>query len=719
MRLSTAATAAALLGLAPPAAAQTPLADAVPQFGYLNQGEWAYYSVQVEGGHAQTGFGIKSLDSGNPDLYVRRGALPTLAQYDFRPYRNSLYEVVYVNESSSPALATDTWYVGVHGRTAGNYGVAARRDVWASSRSGMGSTPYAGGTSFRVWAPNANAAYVTGDFNGWSQSPMASEANGNWSLDFRGASAGQQYKYVLHNGAQVLHRTDARSEQVTSSVGNSVIFDQQAFDWTGDGFVMPPWNELVFYELHVGTFNDSPGGTPGTFWDAINRLDHLRDLGITAIEVMPIAEFPADFSWGYNPSQPYAVETAYGGPAAYKAFVKEAHLRGMAVVQDLVFNHWGPSDMDLWRYDGWEQFGYGGIYFYNDYRSSTPWGDTRPDYGRSEVRDYIRDNAMMWLQDFHVDGLRFDGTSWIRKVDGMGEDIPDGWSLMQWINDEVDWNQGWKYIVAEDMRNDSWLTNPTSTGGAGFDGQWDAQFVHPIRDAIIQPTDAFRDMHAVRDAMEHRYGGDAFERIIFTESHDEVANGRSRVAEEIWPGNAGSWFSRKRSTIGAALVMTTPGVPLIFQGQEFLEDGYFDDGDPVDWSKLTTYGGINLLYRDLIRLRRDWFNNTRGLRGQNQNVHHINNSDKLLAFHRYDVGGPGDDVIVIVNFADRTWNDYWLGFPAGGLWYTRFNSDAQIYSGDYGNFGSSTTTAFAGGMDGMGYSASISIAPYSVLILSQ
>jgi len=143
----------------------------------------------------------------------------------------------------------------------------------------------------------------------------------------------------------------------------------------------------------------------------------------------------------------------------------------------------------------------------------------------------------------------------------------------------------------------------------------------------------------------------AMQRVIYTESHDEVVNGKSRVPEEIWPGHADRWFSRKRSTLGATMVFTAPGIPMIFQGQEFLEDGFFQDTDPLNWGRLRTFGGIHLLYRDLIRLRRNWFNHTRGLRGQHINVHHVNNAEEVIAFHRWEHGGPGDDVVVVANFA--------------------------------------------------------------------
>ncbi|MFG0329877.1 MAG: alpha-amylase family glycosyl hydrolase [Phycisphaerales bacterium] len=586
----------------------------------------------------------------------------------------------------------------------------------------MGALPYSGGVGFRVWAPNATSVTVAGEFNSWSATanPLVSEGNGNWSVDVSGAAVGDEYKYVVTNNSWSEWQIDPWAKAVTNSVGNGVVYDDDAFNWGSSGFSTPPWNEMVIYEMHVGTLNDAPGGSPGDFTDCVAKLDYLADLGVNAVKIMPVCEFAGDFSWGYNPAHPFAIETAYGGADAYKTFIKEAHARGIAVIQDVVYNHWGPSDLDLWVFDGWSQNGKGGIYFYNDYRSSTPWGDTRPDYGRGEVRTYIRDNAMRWLEDFRIDGLRWDSTVNIRTVNnGGGGSIPDGWSLMQWINNEIDASQGWKISIAEDLQNDSYLTKTTGAGGAGFDSQWDANFVHPVRDAIITGSDSNRNMWSVRDAITHYYNGDAFERVIYTESHDEVANGKARVPEEIWPGNAGSWWSKKRSTMGAGIVMTAPGIPMIFQGQEILEDGYFADTDPVDWSKLTTYSGIHMMYRDLIRLRRNWYNHTRGLRGNHVNVFHVNNTNKVIGYHRWQNGGAGDDVVVVVNMANTSYSSYNLGMPRGGLWKVRFNSDWNGYSSDFGNHPAWDTWANWGPKDGLNYNANLSIGPYTVVILSQ
>lgn len=596
----------------------------------------------------------------------------------------------------------------------------ASRAVVPSTRPGMGTMLFPGGVAFRVWAPFASSVCATGTFNHWSPSahPFASEGNGYWSVEVPGAGIGDEYQFVIRNGTQSLlwHKNPYASEVVNSS-GNAIIHDPN-FDWTGDTFVMPPWNELVIYEMHVGTFNDAPGSGPGTFDEIIPKLPYLRDLGINAIEIMPVLEFPTDYSWGYNPAQPFAVETALGGPQGLYRFVKAAHAQGIAVILDVVYNHFGPSDLDLWRFDGWSNDDHpGGIYFYDTSRAHTDWGDTRPDYGRPEVRQYIRDNALFWLNKYRLDGLRFDSVSNMRSV--AGRDLPDGWGLLQWIHNDIRASQPWKITVAEDLQNNEWITKDTASGGAGFGSQWDAGFVHPIRTAIIAADDASRDMGAVRDALSHRYNGDAVRRVIYTESHDEVANGHARVPEEIWPGNAGSWFARKRSTLGAALLFTAPGIPMLFQGQEFLEDQYFRDTVPLDWSKLHTYAGIQTLYRDLIRLRRNWFNQTRGLRGQHLNVHHVNNMDKVIAYHRWDNGGPGDDVMVVANCANRSYGSYTLGFPRAGRWRVRLNSDWQGYSADFGNQLGYDTVAGPGPMDAMPFQANVGLGPYSVLILSQ
>ena len=589
-----------------------------------------------------------------------------------------------------------------------------------SEFGGMGARLLpSGGTSFRVWAPHAEAVSVAGTFCDWDEARhlLFHEGNGYWSGDVANAKYMDGYKYVITHRGQKYRRNDPYAREVTQSNGHSLIIDP-SFDWGDEGgYRMPPWHDLVIYEMHLGTFNAPNRGAPGNFDHAIERLHHVASLGISAIKLMPPYEYAGDFSWGYNPAHVFAIESSVGGPKALRRFIRAAHQHGLAVIMDVVYNHLGPSDLDLWHFDGWKlRDDRGGIYFYNDDRAATPWGHTRPDYGRPEVRQFIRDNALFWLEEFRADGLRWDSTSNIRYTP-WGENA-EGWGLMQWIHDEIRARQPWKLSIAEDLQENEWLTKPTSRGGAGFNSQWAAAFVHPIRDVIIRPDDEERNMYAVRDAIYHRYNGDALSRVIYTESHDEVANGRARVPEEIWPGNADSWYSKKRSTLGAGLVMTSPGIPMIFQGQEMLEDRFFHDQDPIEWDRLTRFSGIVQLYRDLIRLRRNWYDTTAGLRGQHVNVHHINNHDKVVAYHRWDRGGPGDDVIVVANFRGHTHRGYRIGFPREGWWKVRFHSDWSGYDPDFANALSYDTYAERAAYDGMPASANVGVGAYSLLILS-
>jgi 1,4-alpha-glucan branching enzyme len=586
---------------------------------------------------------------------------------------------------------------------------------------GMGSMLHAQGVAFRVWAPHAQKVAVIGSFNGWDggQMPMVAEPNGYWYTNVVEARVGDRYRFLLSTPQGEFKRIDPYAREVTSSIGNAIVHNPR-FDWQGDDFQLAPWNELVIYELHVGTFNDMEDAQhPGKFPSISSRLDYLQQLGINAIEIMPIGEFAGDRSWGYNPAHIFSVEVAYGGPLAFKQFVKRAHQAGIAVILDVVYNHLGPGDLDLWRFDGWYKNDRGGIYFYNDDRDNTPWGETRPDYGRGEVRQYILDNILMWLEEYHVDGLRFDCTEFIRTVHGSDDQaLPDGWSLLQWINRTIAQKFPGRIMIAEDLQNNPWMTKDVGAGGAGFGSQWDAMFVHPIRQAVITAQDEQRSLAPIREAICYRYNDDAFDRVIYSESHDEVANGRERVPQEINPSDPKGWYAQKRSTLAAAMVFTAPGIPMLFQGQEFLEGGWFRDTVPVDWDQCDEFHGIVRLYRDLCGLRRNRDGFTRGLCGQFTQVYHQNDARKVIAFHRWD-HGAGDDVVVVANFYHEAQDGYVIGFPAAGTWQLRLNSDWYGYNNDFGNHYRTDTIAEVGRYDGLPWHGSISIGPYSVLIFSQ
>lgn len=584
-------------------------------------------------------------------------------------------------------------------------------------RPGMGALPHETGTAFRVWAPNAEAVFVTGDFNDWSDdAPMTAEENGFWYADIEGVEPGAEYRFRITGSHGEFSRIDPYAREVTNSVGNGVVPNPD-YDWGDDAFVMPDWNKLVIYELHIGTFNrDGVEGEVGTFDAAMARFDHLKALGVNAIQIMPTAEFAGDLSWGYNPAHMFAVESAYGGPNAFKDFVKEAHANGFAVILDVVYNHFGPSDIDLWQFDGWSENDKGGIYFYNDGRSSTPWGDTRPDYGRPEVRQFIRDNALFWLEEFRVDGLRFDMTLYIRNYTGDESEPdhnPDGWSLLNWINKEVRERFPKAITIAEDLRSRDAITNEDS---AGFGSQWDAEFVHPVREVLITPDDNARDMQKIVHALTYRYNGDPFERVVYTESHDEVANGKARIPAEVDNGNQEGWAAQKRSTLGAALVMTAPGIPMIFQGQEFLQGDWFDDSVPLDWSQAKDFQGIVRLWRDLIALRLDKEGGAAGLSGGEIDILACDDERKLIAFHRTGMGDDG--VIVVMNFRTEP-QDFTFGLHMGGEWRLRLNTDWNGYSRDFGGHESGDLFVHDGEHDGHPHSASVSVGPYSALVFTR
>ena len=571
------------------------------------------------------------------------------------------------------------------------------------------------GVHFCVWAPNADAVSVAGNFNDWDAHahPLSRGDDDRWRGEVEGAGAGALYKFVIRNGDQELWKNDPMARELTNSAGDSIVIDDAQFDWGDDDqFQMAPWNELVIYELHLGTFfGGDNSDTVGSFDDAIERLDHIVGLGINAIELMPVAEFAGDQSWGYNPAFPFAIESDYGGVAGLKRFVKACHEHGLAVLIDVVYNHFGPSDLDLWRFDGWGENDGGGIYFYNDWRAMTPWGSTRPDYGRDEVRRYIRDNALMWLDAYHVDGLRFDMTFYVRSVDD-GAEIPEGWSLSQWINDEVRAHFPAALTVAEDLRSNHWITRETGAGGAGFGSQWDEQFVHPVRSVLTVGDDAHRSTDAILAALGFRYNDDPFGRVVYTESHDEVANGKSRVPTEVDEIDQEGYWARKRSVLGACLTMTAPGIPMIFQGQEFLATGHFDDGVKLDWELAPHEEGVTRIYRDLIHHRRKM----PALRGHEFDVLHHNPDDKVIAYTR----GFGDEqLLVVMHFTNATREAYRIGFPEGGAWRVLFHADSKVYGEDFGDAPVLEVTAESIECQEVAHSAPITIGSYDCLIFGK
>ncbi|WP_150107597.1 alpha-amylase family glycosyl hydrolase [Pedosphaera parvula] len=579
--------------------------------------------------------------------------------------------------------------------------------VAQSIRPGMGSTPYADasgtGVTFRVWAPNATSVAVRGSFNGYSSTAnfLIKEAGGLglWSGDIPTARAGDQYKYYLSGS---LWKRDPRGRKVVNSSDNTIVYDPNAFNWASDARLPVNTSNLVIYEMHVGAFYDPTpaSGGPGKFADAITKLDHLAELGINAVELMPVMEFAGDNSWGYNPADPYAVEnTGYGGPDGLKSFVKAAHQRGIRVLLDVVHNHYGPSDLDLWTFDNGAS---PSIYFYTAANiCCTQWGG-RPNYSTEGVRSFIIGSFRQWLDEYHVDGFRWDAVGAMRYYDPGHVGIPEADSLIQYINSTaIHSDHPGAISIAEDQ-----------SSGMNFDGEWNRSFGDLLIGEMVKSTDSSRDVVGLFNGMN----ASGFSRVLYDESHDLVGNlngaGAQRLPYRIQSTDPTGYFARKRSMLAAAVVLTTPGIPMLFMGQEMLETQQFGDSNPLHWENTTNYPTVVQFYRDLIHLRRNLDGVSLGLTGPNITSHVVDNTAKLLAFHRWGAG-PNDQVMIVMNFSNKVLTNYSItGFPANGTWYVNLNSDWTLYGNDFGNMGSSLIQVSAG-------NGQITIGPYSVQVLSR
>ncbi len=593
---------------------------------------------------------------------------------------------------------------------------------------------------FRVWAPNATSATVRGDFNSWGESALTNEGNGYWRGIVANAQTGQQYKFYFSSAPW---KQDPLSRQVKSVDHNSVIRGTNAFNWTDSAFAPPPRNQLVIYQLHIGGFN-RVGGVGGTFKTATNLLDYVVGLGVNAVKIMPIWEFDGPYSWGYNPVNPYAIERDYGEPDDFKTFVNACHAKGLAVILDVVFNHWDDraDNGGLVKYDGWTNtINPGGIYFYEDpsedkWLYATEWGP-RPNYRRAEVRQYIRNNAMLWLNEYHCDGLRWDATHMIRNfdrdfLDRTAMDIPEGWTLIQQINDDSRMLKTNYIAIAEDIlvnTNNRKVTVSTALNGLGFDARW-SPFVHEVRNNV---ANADPWIAKLKEELEFSYASDPFDRVIYVESHDEVGalNNKRRFAQQIAefenPGNPNptNITVQKRAVLGAGLTFTAPGIPMFFMGQEFLQAGAWSETNALTWSNTNTLSGVVQMHKDLIALRKNAAGNTAGLLGTGLHVNNpVDDGNNILAFHRYDQRGPGDDVMVIANLSGTAWtqSNYEIGFPTSGVWKIRFNSDSQTYNAGFGGIPATNQIAVSSGsqpMHGHPFRAAVNMGAYGIMVLSQ
>ncbi len=585
----------------------------------------------------------------------------------------------------------------------------------ASSADPLGATVLktpggrAKGTLFRVWAPNAEKVCVVGPFNNWKggrDTLKKDGASGVWSLEVRAAKPGDEYMFLI-NGE--LERKDPRARQVTSSDGKGVIYDPEAFDW---GLTEPPKpvaaGDLVIYQLHPGTFHDPDpeDGRPGTLRDATAKLDHLVEMGVNCVLLLPVNEFPGDHSWGYNPSDQFAVESAYGGPDALKEFVKACHERGLAVHLDIVHNHYGPGDLHLWQFDGYGGGdNQGGIYFYeDDERGLTPWGP-RPDFGRREVAEFVMDQVRMWFDEYRVDGLRWDSTINIRAIDDGAVANAEGEEMLDSIARTIRREYPGKISIAED-----------SVGDRRFDASWEYDFHTAGDDGVVpqllRSSDAARRVEDIARRIDSELG---FRRVIYTENHDETGrlNGKRRLITEVSAYDPQGLKARRKSALAAVLTLTSPGIPLLFMGQELLEDREFHDTNPLDWRRGEESFRSFLLHKDLVHLRRNLRGSSAALTGPHARVLEADEENKVLTIRRYLPGGPDDDLLVVINFSGRALENHEVKFPSAGRWHQLFNSDDPKYGDDLTGLGLEDPRVNSTGR------AALDLAPYSARIFGR
>ena len=581
----------------------------------------------------------------------------------------------------STALGAVLWLVAAE--------LAPAQTPGAAATAPMGATVVGDGAArrvvFRTWAPNAAKVAVSGDFNGWKEELLQKEASrpGHWALESRRARPGDAYRFVVDG----LPRRDPRGRAVSQEQNKSFILDPREFRWeAAAGWKMPPKEDLVMYELHLGTFAaDIPGGG-SPFERATKRLPYLSALGINCIQLMPVNEFTGERSWGYNPGDLFAVESTYGGADGFKAFIRACHANGIAVLLDVVHNHYGPSDIAAWQYDQRLPAEDGGIYFYGDEdRRSTEWGP-RPDFSKPEVRAFIVDSIQMFLDEYRLDGFRWDSVHNIRYYLNGERSNPDGDRVLAEANEWMRKNRPDALRIAEDHAFDG--------GGVGFDAQWNSAFQATLS-SLVRGNDVQRDLTTFAAELERL---DGLSWVNFAECHDSAGdlNRHHRLPAYIDPATPNSLRARALSLLAGGIAMTVPGYPMLLQGFEMHDVDDFSDTTAVPWARAqSTHAGIVRAHADLIRLRRNLKGHTPGLKGTELDLLHCDDDAKVIAFARLQANAPRDRATVVVaNFSGAPLKQYGVRFPASGAWHCHYNSGLAAYAKDFDNVGAKPGVGF-------------------------
>ena len=621
----------------------------------------------------------------------------------------------------------------------------------------MGANLVADGATFRVWAPHARAVFVIGDFNHRERSDsslLSRDAAGHWRGFVPGVKDRDRYLfYVIGDGSEGPKR-DPYARELQTPFPSDCVIRHPDFPWHETGYRTPAFADMLIYQLHVGAFfTPNLPAKAGTFLDVARKVPYLADLGVTAVQLLPIQEFQTEFSLGYNgtdyfsPEMDFAVEDAALGPylgdlnallAArglrpyapvdlrgemnqLKALVDLAHVHGLAVMLDVVYNHAGGD------------FGAESLYFFD--RQSAGEGQRRSlyftdvghagglvfDFAKPEVRDFLIQNARFYLDEYRVDGLRYDQVS---VIDHDG--APNGWRFCQDLTATLHHHRPGALHKAEYWSVNPPVVKPSSEGGAGFDTTLTDQLRIAIRDVIAnasQPDERPLGMQALGGAMWPDGFREHWQFVQGPENHDIVYSGREpRVAALGDRGHPRSWFGRSRARVATAISLTAPGIPMLFMGQEFLEDKPWSDNTEVHANLLLHWAGLDHGDREMLdhlRFTRQLIQQRRaspGLRGNGFRVVHADDDHRVLAFHRW-VPGEGHDAIVVIHLAPFHRFNYRIGFPFSGGWREAFNSDVYeqwVNPQVAGNGGH--VVAGADPLHGFGFSAALTLPANSALV---
>lgn len=588
-----------------------------------------------------------------------------------------------------------------------------------------------GGATFRVWVPRASAVYVNGVFGGIKKSGqtadllMAKDANGYWTGFISEAQDGDPYHFwVVGAGSSGYKRDPYAREMATDAhfpICSCLIRSGSAYPWHDAAFVTPDFSNMIVYQLHIGAYAPSSPGAASTFLDVIGKIEYMAALGANVLQPLPIDEIETNPSMGYNgadyfsPDFPYVVYdkaalSGYlatvnrllagkgcapmgigdisSGPSQLKAMVDLCHLYGIAVMFDVVYNHAGGFEGDDASLYFWDRAA-----DVNDHNQSLYFTDKEFTGGLSfalwnnDVRQFIINSARFYIEEFHVDGFRYDEISALLSMN-----LDSGWSFcrdltgtLRYLKPRLLQNaEYWPFEFQNYPQPSALMVTSNEQGGAGFDVLQHDGLRSAVRSAIQQASQgqgASVDLDAVAN-MLYPYGfAHAWQAVTCVENHDLVAAGRDLRIPALADGSdARSWYARSRSRVATGLLLTAPGIPQIFMGQEFLEYRQWSC-DPASLDNLINWGRLDSgadtamvdhlrFTQDMIRLR--W--GQPALRSDNVNAFHIHNQNRVIAFHRW-IEGIGKDVVVVATLAESTWYNYALGFPFSGPWIEIFNSD--------------------------------------------